>query len=100
MTEFALLLVCVDLVGKMYQSPLLPKTCISYPQKFRILYKISLTVLKCLHGNAPDYLKELITLSESSCSSRTAIRINRFEPPAIDRDVKMSRAFKHCAVSV
>ena len=68
--------------------------------KFRISYKISLTVFKCLPGNAPDYLKELITLSKPSCSLRTVICINRLEPPAMSKCVKMSHTFEHCAISV
>ena len=34
------------------------------PVHFRILYKISLTLLKCIHGSTPDYLKDLIVLSQ------------------------------------
>ena len=33
------------------------------PIQFRILYKISLIIFKCIHGNAPDYLKDLCCLS-------------------------------------
>ena len=78
----------------------LAKDLDTLPVKFHILYKILLTVFKCLHGNAPDYLKEFITLSKPSCSLHTAIHIDRLEPPALDKYVKMSHTFKHCAVSV
>ena len=33
------------------------------PIRFRILDKISLTIFKCIHGNAPDYTKNLTVLS-------------------------------------
>ena len=51
------------------------------PIRFRILYKISLTVFKCLYGNAPCYLKELIVCSQTYCSLRAANRTNRLKPP-------------------
>ena len=34
------------------------------PIRFHILYKSSLTVFKYIHGSAPDYLKDLIVLSQ------------------------------------
>ena len=34
------------------------------PIRYRILYKISLIIFKCIHGSAPDYLKDLILLSK------------------------------------
>ena len=52
MIVFALFLVCVDLVGKMYHVTTLAKDLHILPVKFQILQKILLTVFKCLHGNA------------------------------------------------
>jgi len=34
------------------------------PIHFRILYKLSFTVFKCLHRNAPYYFKDLLTLDQ------------------------------------
>ena len=51
------------------------------PVHYRILYKISLTVFKCLHGNAPSYLKDLIVVSQPYCGLHTTNRINRLETP-------------------
>ena len=67
------------------------------PVRYRILYKISLTVFKCLHGNAPSYLKDLIVVSQPYCGLRTTNRINRLEPPSPPKYNKMTNAFKYCA---
>ena len=44
------------------------------PVKFRIEFKIALLTHKCLHGNAPSYLKELICVRSSS--NRYCLRAN------------------------
>ena len=41
------------------------------PITHRIDFKIAVLTFKCIHGNAPDYLKELITVQESSRSLRS-----------------------------
>ena len=58
------------------------------PVRYRILYKISLTVFKCLHGNAPSYLKDLIVVSQPYCGLRTTNRINRLEPHLLQNTTK------------
>ena len=70
------------------------------PVRNRILYKISLTVFKCLHGIAPSYLKDLIMVSQPYCGLRTTNRINRLEPPSPPKYNKMTNAFKYCAPTV
>ena len=51
-----------NLTGKRYRYSITPymKKLHLLPVEFRIKYKISLTVYKCLHDLAPDYLKSLI----------------------------------------
>ena len=44
------------------------------PVKFRIEFKIALLTLKCLHGYAPTYLKNLINFR--SVSERYSLRVN------------------------
>ena len=44
------------------------------PVKFRIEFKIALLTHKCLHGNAPTYLKELICARPAS--TRYCLRVN------------------------
>ena len=50
------------------------------PIRFRILHKISLTVFKCIHGSAPDYLKDLIVLSQPQTGLITSNRVNHLVP--------------------
>ena len=51
-----------NLTGKRYRFPITPymKKLHILPVHYRIKYKISLTVYKCLHDLAPAYLQELI----------------------------------------
>ena len=41
------------------------------PVSFRTEYKIYLLTYQCIHGNAPSYLKELVTLQPSTHSLRS-----------------------------
>ena len=50
------------------------------PIRFRILYKISLTVFKCIHSSAPDYLKDLIVLSQPQTRLCTSNEANHLVP--------------------
>lgn len=58
---------------RMHMLPYLKQLHI-LPIKYRIEFKIALLTHKCLHGNAPDYLKELIF--SRSFSSRYNLRVN------------------------
>ena len=64
------------------------------PICFHILYKISLTVFKCIHGNAPDYLKDAIVLSQPQTGSRTSNRANHLVPLPFPKYCKVSNAFR------
>ena len=50
------------------------------PVCFCILCKISLTIFKCIHSNAPDYLKDLIMLSQPQTGLHTSNCANRLVP--------------------
>ncbi len=42
------------------------------PVSFRIVYKVSLLTHQCIHGDAPSYLKELLTPQSSKRTLRSA----------------------------
>ena len=46
------------------------------PVHFCILYEIPLTVFKCIHGSVPDYLKDLIVLSQPQTGLHTSNHVN------------------------
>ena len=50
------------------------------PICYCILYKISLTIFKCIHGSAPDYLKDLIVLSQPQIGLCTSNCANHLVP--------------------
>ena len=73
------------------------------PIFYRILYKISLTAFKCIHGNAPDYLKDLIVLSQPLVLSRglrTSNHANRLVSLPFPKYCKVSNAFRYSAPTV
>ena len=70
------------------------------PIRFRILYKISLTIFKCIHGNAPDYPKDLIVLSQSQTGLCTSNCVNRLVPLPFPKYCKVSNAFRYSAPTV
>ena len=70
------------------------------PIRFHILYKISLTVFKFIHGNAPDYLKDLIVLSQPQTGLHTSNRADRLLPLPFPKYCKVSNAFKYSAPTV
>ena len=70
------------------------------PIRFRILYKISLTVFKCMHGSAPDYLKDLIVLSQHQTGLRTSNCANRLVPLPFPKYCKVSNAFRYSTPTV
>ena len=70
------------------------------PICFHILHKISLTVFKCIHGNAPDYLKDLIVLSQPQTGLRTSNHANRLVPLPFPKYCKVSNAFIYSAPTV
>ncbi len=51
-------------------TPIL-KTLHWLPVSFRIVYKVSLLTHQCIHGNAPSYLKELLTPCDEWCRCRS-----------------------------
>ena len=70
------------------------------PIRFCILHKISLTVFKCIHGNAPDYLKDLIVLSQPQAGLHTSNCANRLVPLPFPKYCKVSNAFRYSAPTV
>ena len=70
------------------------------PIRFRILYKILLSVFKCIHGNAPDYLKDLIVLSQPQTGLCTSNRANCLVPLPFPKYCKVSNAFRYSAPTV
>ena len=70
------------------------------PIRFHIQYKISLTVLKCIHGNAPDYLKDLIVLSQSQTGLCSSNHVNRLVPLIFPKYCKVSNAFRYSAPTI
>ena len=70
------------------------------PICFHILCKISLTIFKCIHGNAPDYLKDLIVLSQPQTCLHTSNHANRLVPLPFPKYCKISNAFRYSALIV
>uniref|UniRef100_A0A3B1KGG3 Reverse transcriptase domain-containing protein n=1 Tax=Astyanax mexicanus TaxID=7994 RepID=A0A3B1KGG3_ASTMX len=62
------------------------------PVSVRIEYKVSLLAYQCIHGNAPPYLKELLTPQTSSRSLRSA-NSNRLLLPRTKLSTMGDRAF-------
>ena len=71
------------------------------PVRYRILYKISLLVYKCLNNLAPQYLCKLIKLRESK---RYSVRLDddffQLSQPPSPSTSKASAAFSHSAPGV
>ena len=70
------------------------------PIRFRILYKILLTVFKCIHGSAPDYLKDLIVLSQPQTGLHTSNCANCLVSLPFPKYCKVSNAFRYSALTV
>ena len=70
------------------------------PVCFHILYKISLTVFKCIYGSAPDYLKNVIVLSQPKSGLCTSNHANHLVPLPFPEYCKVSNAFRYFAHSV
>ncbi len=71
-----------------YITPIL-KSLHWLPISFRIAYKVSLLIHQCMHGEAPPYLKELLTLQSST---RTILSISP-KPPgpsSVQREIWLS----------
>ena len=66
------------------------------PVPFRIEYKVSLLTHQCLHGNAPIYLKELITPQPTSRHLRSG-QANLLQIPRTKLRTMGDRAFCHAA---
>ena len=67
---------------------------------FRILYKISLTVFKCIHGSALDYLKDLMVLSQPQTGLHTSNCANHLVPLPFPKYCKVLNAFRYSASTV
>ena len=70
------------------------------PICYHILYKISLTVFKCIHGSAPDYLKDLIVLSQPQTGLCTSNHANYLVPQPFLKYCNVSNAFRYSAPTV
>ena len=70
------------------------------PICYRILYKISLTIFKCIHGSAPDYLEDLIVLSQPQTGLCTSNHANHLVPLPFPRYCKVSNGFRYSAPTV
>ena len=55
---------------------------------------------KCTHGNAPDYLKDLIVLSQPQTGLHTSNRANCVVPLPFPKYCKVSNAFRYSAPTV
>ncbi|KAK0131512.1 hypothetical protein N1851_033766 [Merluccius polli] len=62
------------------------------PISARINYKVSLLTFQCIHGNAPQYLKELLTPQTSARSLRST-NSHRLLPPRTKSRTLGDRAF-------
>ena len=70
------------------------------PIRYCILHKISLTVFKCIHDSAPDYLKDLIMLSQPQTGLRTSNRANHLLPLPLPKYCIVSNIFRYSAPTV
>ena len=66
------------------------------PVSLRIEYKISLLTHQCIHGHAPQYLKELLTTQTSTISLRSATN-NTLHVPRTKLCTMGDRAFSSAA---
>ena len=70
------------------------------PICYCILHKISLTIFKCIHGSAADYLKDLIVLSQPQTGLHTSNHANHLVPLPFPKYCKVSNAFRYSAATV
>lgn len=71
------------------------------PVKFRIKFKISLLVFKCINNIAPLYLSSLVQLREINCHSiRSDEDFFILKMPLEPRCVKTQGAFSYCAPKI
>ena len=68
------------------------------PVHFHILFKISWTVFKCLHDNAP--VKDLIVLSQPQTGLCTSNHANHLIPMPFPKYSKVSNAFRYSVPTV
>ena len=72
-----------------------------YILRYRIKYKISLLVFKCLNNIAPEYLSELIQLR---VPKPQGLRLDSdqylLNVPVLPQFRKTERAFSHCAPKI
>ena len=66
------------------------------PVKLRIRYKVLTIVQKCIHGDAPTYLKELIKLKIASRSFRSSQDETLLQVPYTKNETFADRALSVC----
>ena len=88
------------LKGKQKRQPITPylKELHFLPVRFRIKYKISLTVFKCVNDMAPTYLRQLLSVKQySRYETRRDCDFLLLEQPPQPRLLKTVGAFHHIA---
>ena len=70
------------------------------PINYRIEYKIALLVFKCLHGAAPKYLVNLISLRDHVCVIRSTSQGSILKVPSTSRKTFADRSFSVCGPKV
>ena len=70
------------------------------PIRYCILYKILLTIFKCIYDSAPDYPKNLIVLSQPQTGLCISNHANHLEPLPFPKYCKVSNDFRYSAPTV
>ena len=65
------------------------------PVKYRIMYKICMLVYKCLTGNAPNYLKSLISVKVYRPGLRAESQGPFLDPPKVKHETFLKRSFAY-----
>ena len=66
------------------------------PIRYRILYKLSLLVFKCMNNIGPAYLKELLTSKKAPRTLRSA-ELSLLSIPRVKTETFGKRAFEYAA---
>ena len=71
------------------------------PIKQRIMFKIALTVFKCLNNIAPSYLKQCLQIKDQPLKTlRTDLDYFLLKRPSVPNLVRTERAFSFCGPSI
>ena len=68
------------------------------PVRYRISYKLSLLVYKCLNGKGPGYLTELLVRKKSSKTLRSDSDTMLLEIPKVTTETFGKRSFRYSAI--